>query len=187
MKSRIYQNFAMISTLSLDAESNRFMEMGKLIALSSISFGIPFLFTNQLTTGIMVNMSLIGGALYLRGRNLIPLVMLPSIAALSRGIIFGSLTYYLLLMIPFIWIGNAALVLSIKLIHLKMKKNYLSAAIAGSIIKFLLLALFAVALYSLGLIPKELLFAMGIMQLITAASASMAMFPFKVIYERVRH
>jgi hypothetical protein len=139
---------------------------------------MPFLLVGpQLFVGTMVNMSLIGSALYTKGRKLVPIMILPSLGVLSRGLIFGPMTIFLVYMLPFIWLGNAILVFSVKLFHLKMKRSYAFASVFGSCIKFILLFSSALLLYTLGIIPAAFVIAMGTVQLITAVSASLILLP----------
>lgn len=173
-----------ISTLTVGMKQNKVMEMAEFSLLSGISFFIPFLMADQLLAGTFVNMSLIGGSLYMKGRNLLPLIILPSLGMLSRGILFGPLTFYILYMLPFIWLGNASLIMSMKLLHLKMKRSYFVSALAGSFIKFSILISAALTLYNLRIIPAEFLVAMGILQLTTAVSASFVFFPIKRIQSK---
>ena len=173
-------SFLGILTLA-SAKQSRLAETGEFLLLSMTSFIFPFLLSNQLMVGIAVNASLMGGALYMKGKNLIPVIILPSMGLLARGIVFGPATLYLLYMIPFIWLGNTILVFSLKLFHLRMKKAYIPSALAASVLKTALLFSTAFALYSIGMIPVEFLAAMGIMQLATAACASVAMAPIEKI------
>lgn len=173
-----------ITNITAKIKDDRLKGTGEFMLFSFMSFMFPFLLSNQLLVGIAVNTSLIGGAMYMKGKNLLPVIMLPSLGLLARGIVFGPMTLYLLYMIPFIWLGNAVLVMSIKLIHLKMKKPYLASALAGSALKTAFLFSSAYALYSLGIIPVEFLAAMGIMQLVTSVSAAIAFFPAKKVREK---
>lgn len=180
----LLENILGITMITAKIKDDRLKGVGEFTLFSMLSFFVPFLLSNQILVGIAVNTSLIGGAMYMKGRNLLPVIILPSLGLLARGIIFGPITLYLLYMLPFIWIGNAVLILSLKLFHLKMKKSYLSAALAGSVLKTALLFSSAFILYSLGIIPAGLLAAMGIMQLITAVSASVAFLPAKKMREK---
>jgi hypothetical protein len=51
----------------------------------------------------------------------IPFVMLPSIAAVAHGVLFGSFSVFLVYMMPAIWIGNFLLVYTIQ-----QSKNFIS-------------------------------------------------------------
>jgi hypothetical protein len=180
----VYDKIIGLSTLTLNIKNDRLKGLGEFYIFSVLSFFVPFLLSNQLLVGTAVNMSLIGGALYMKGRNLLPVIILPSIGVLSRGIIFGPMTFYLVYMLPFIWLGNASLIFSVKLIHLHMKKNYFAAALAGSVIKSVLLFSTALMLYLMKIIPVEFLVAMGLLQLVTALSAGILFFPINKVRKR---
>ncbi|MBI5229667.1 hypothetical protein HY991_06165 [Candidatus Micrarchaeota archaeon] len=159
---------------------------GVLLAVYSIfCFFIPFLIGEpQLLVGTAVNALLILSALELQGWRLLPVITFPSIGALSRGIVFGPFTPYLLMLIPFIWVGNAILVLSFKLLMLKMKKNFAITLAAGAVGKSVFLFSSAFLLYSLSLIPTIFLTAMGFFQFATAligGAVAYAVFKAKVL------
>ena len=141
---------------------------------SMIAYFTPILFMHhQLYTGVLVNSMLIAGALYMKGKNLIPLIVLPSVGALSQGYLFGSLGVYLFYMLPFIWVGNALLIFLIKTVYLKKKKHFVSGILFGSALKSVFLFGCAFALFSAGMVPKMFLVAFGTMQFTTAFFAGM--------------
>ena len=182
-----YKKLVDISALTVGIRQNRMKELGEFSLYSVLAFSIPFLLAGpQLFIGTIVNMSLIGSALYLKGRKLLPIMILPSLGVLSRGVIFGPLTFYLVYLLPFIWLGNAILVFSIKFFHLKAKRSYFFSAVLGSGFKFAFLFLSALLLYTLGIIPAAFLIAMGILQLITAISAGMILWPINRARTRFR-
>ncbi len=157
------------------SKNKYFLEIG---LYSMIAFLTPiFLAHSQFMLGAIVNSMLITGALYTRGKSLLPLIFLPSLGVLTKGVLFGPLTIYLFLMLPFIWIGNAILIFSVKLFYLKNKKHYLVGALYGSILKAAFLFVSAFVLYSFGLVPVAFLTAFGVMQFITAFSAGVIIFP----------
>jgi len=171
MKQKIKNCFAYASgSVYLQAFSLDYLHQGILLfAYSLLCFFTPFLIGEpQLAAGIAVNAFLILSALELQGWRLLPVIMLPSLGALSRGIVFGPFTPYLLLLVPFIWIGNALLVLSFKTILLKMKKGFGITLLAGSFIKSVFLFSSAFVLFSYSLLPSIFLSAMGAFQLATA-------------------
>jgi len=123
---------------------------------------------DQFVVGSIVNCFLALGALYLGMKKVLPLILLPSIAAFLTGIVFGPQSLFLLYLIPFIWVGNAIFVYAIKLLKVARGSNYalsLAWAAAGKSL-FLLIASFA--LFSLSIIPVQFLFAMGLLQFATA-------------------
>ena len=148
------------------SNSYQYFEM---VVYVAAGFFIPFFIGHpQIAVGIIVNAMLITSALNLKGWKIAPIIILPSLAMLSRGLLFGPFTIYLLYLVPFIWIGNFILVISFKYFKLRLKRNYWLTLVLGSLFKsgFLFLSVFV--LYLLGLIPVIFLAAMGLMQVVTA-------------------
>jgi len=143
----------------------------ELFFYTTLCFFIPFLFGHsQWITGTLVNAALILGALNLKKRMIIPIILLPSIAVLSKGIIFGPFTIFLLSMMPFIWISNIILVYAFKKLRLEKKMNSFIVLIIGAGTKTTFLFIIALILYNIGHIPALFLGTMGLMQLYTALS-----------------
>lgn len=133
------------------------------------SFMLPIMLSHpQIAVGIAVNAMLVLAALNLKGYKLLPVIIAPSLGALSGAMLFGPFTKFLLYLAPFIWAGNAILIFSFKLFRLKLKRNYWLTLGLGSLLKSGFLFLSALLLYSLGIIPVMFLTAMGAMQLATA-------------------
>ncbi len=133
----------------------------------TLAFLIPLFFGHpQVVVGTVINALLIVSALNLKWYKVMPIILLPSLGALTRGALFGPFTMFLVYMIPFIWIGNSILVLVFK----KLKLNYFFTLVIGAGLKALFLFLSAVVLFKLNLVPVIFLTAMGIMQFITALS-----------------
>lgn len=140
-----------------------------LFLYSFSAFLIPLLIGHpQILVGILVNSALILCALFLDFKGTLPVIMLPSLAVLSRGLIFGPFTIFLVYMVPFIWLGNAILVYSMKYLFCNKKISYFISLGVGSVLKTAFLFTSAYVLYSLNLIPAALLVPMGMMQLTTA-------------------
>ena len=112
-------------------------------------------------------------------------IIAPSLGVLSRGLIFGGFTIFLVYMIPFIWIGNAVLVYTFKWLKLRLKMNYFLTLAIGAGVKSGFLFLSALLLYKLGLVPVVFLTAMGVMQLITAVSGGIAAYGFQAVKKRL--
>lgn len=128
--------------------------------LSSLCLVIPFFLSqNQLLTGTIVNACLFFSSKFKTKKYQLPLIFLPSLATLSRGLIFGSLTSFLIVFLPFIWLGNYLLILTYE-----KKGNIFFSAFS----KYLLLYLTARLFFSFGLVPRLFLSSMGLYQLITA-------------------
>jgi len=155
-------------------------------AYALASFSIPFLFLHeQLLVGTAVNAALILAALNIRGLRILPIIVLPSVALLIGGMAFGINTSFLVRMMPFIWLGNAALVWSIKELYLEKKKSKWLALGVGAIGKAAFLFASAFALYSFGFVPVLFLTSMGIYQLVTAVTGGIVAFGIQEAKRRV--
>ncbi|MBN2094629.1 MAG: hypothetical protein JW727_01140 [Candidatus Aenigmarchaeota archaeon] len=152
--------------------------MAELSAYYLIAFMTPFfLFQSQFMLGTIVNSMLVTGALYTKGKEMLPVIFLPSIATLAQGVLFGSLTKYLLFMLPFIWIGNALLVYGIKSLHIKKKQSFVTSAAMAATVKAGFLLVASYTLFTIGVIPAAFLTAFGMIQLGTALAAIMVIWP----------
>ena len=158
----------------------------EMVVYSVICFFVPFFIGHpQWVVGIIVNASLVLAALNLRSYKLLPVIMLPSLAVLSRGLIFGPFTIFLLYIIPFIWIGNFILVWAIKEFNLKRKMNRFISLGIGAGIKVLFLFGAAFIMIKIGFLPAVFLTAMGIMQLYTAIAGGLLAFGINGIKKKV--
>ncbi|MBU0615982.1 MAG: hypothetical protein KJ601_07880 [Nanoarchaeota archaeon] len=138
----------------------------ELLVYSALAFFVPFFAGHpQFLVGTLVNASLILAAFNLKGYKLLPVIMLPSLGVLSRGIIFGPFTMFLVYMIPFIWVSNAIIVLVFKRL---IKYNKVGTLITGSIAKTAFLFTAAFVLVNLEVVPVLFLTTMGVFQLYTA-------------------
>ncbi len=147
------------------------------ISYSLVAYFVPlFLGHPQLFVGIIVNTALVLAALNLKSYKILPIIALPSLGVLTRGLIFGPYSWMLVFMIPFIWIGNSILVASFKYFYLHKKAGKAFVVLLSSALKALFLFLSAFLLFRLGLVPKLFLTAMGIMQLVTAFLGSVIAF-----------
>ena len=100
---------------------------------------VAFLGANrQLIIGTIVNAMLFACALKLNDyKKIVPLTILPSLSSMATGLLFSGLTKYSVSMLPFIWIGNLALVLGVKYFSKKIKfipASVVSIAIKASVI-----------------------------------------------------
>ncbi|MGB9748229.1 MAG: hypothetical protein ACP5H9_04175 [Candidatus Woesearchaeota archaeon] len=157
---------------------NKFYDVFSFFLISSASFLIPFILGHpQFLVGVVVNMLLFEASLYLDFKKSMPAILMPSLGALSRNILFGPFTIFLVYMIPFIWIGNSILVFVTKLLHFKFKLNVLFVGAISSLLKFLFLYASALLMFKLGFVPKLFLTTFGINQLLTALAALMIIYP----------
>ena len=68
----------------------------EMVVYSLVCFFTPFFIGHpQIFVGIVVNAALITAALNLKGYRILPVIILPSLGALSRGILFGPLSKFL--------------------------------------------------------------------------------------------
>ncbi|MBU0536399.1 MAG: hypothetical protein KKE20_05500 [Nanoarchaeota archaeon] len=159
------------------SNTHQYFEM---ISYTMFCFLLPIVLSHpQIVVGIAVNAMLVLAGLNLKGYKLLPVIIAPSLGALSGALLFGPFTRFLLYLAPFIWIGNAIFVFSFKLFKLKLKKNYWLTLVIGSALKSGFLFLAALSLYLLGMIPAVFLTAMGILQLITAIGGGAGAFAFQ--------
>jgi len=136
------------------------------ITLYALAFCIPFFFSaQQLVTGTVINCLLFLSATRLSKKELLPIVALPSIATLFHGVLFGPQTVFLFYFLPFIWLGNYALVYAFSTFD---SKPYWLRIALSSAVKYLLLQACAQVYFASGIVPSAFLASMGYIQLITA-------------------
>jgi hypothetical protein len=147
----------------------------EMIVYTAVCFFLPLLMGHpQIVVGIVVNSMLVLSALNLKGAKLLPVILVPSLGVLTRGLLFGPFTIFLVYMIPFIWIGNAILVFAFKWMRLHLRWNYALTLGIGAGVKSGFLFLSALVMYKLGFVPVIFLTAMGLMQLWTALAGGAA-------------
>lgn len=166
--------------------TSRVFELAEYFIIAALAFSVPILFAHsQPVVGPIVNALLIFAAINSRGwKKILSLITLPSVSALIAGALFGSLTVFLVYLIPFIWLGNALLVLAFKAIFLKLKKNYFFSLAAAALLKSSLLFCAAFALNSISLVPALFLTTMGILQFATAIAGGLLAFPVLAAYRK---
>ncbi|MCX8190558.1 MAG: hypothetical protein N3F05_05035 [Candidatus Diapherotrites archaeon] len=147
----------------------------EIILYTLIAFSLPFLLSHtqqQLIVGSIVNAMLVLAALNVRGWKLLPIIVFPSIGVFVAAVLFGAQTKFILYFMPFIWIGNAIIVLGVKYLYLQKKLNEALVYVISSLSKAAFLFVTAFVMVSLALVPPQFLTVMGIMQLITALIGS---------------
>lgn len=159
--------FQKTSAINLPLELDTSIRTALFIGLSFLSFSIPFSLGHpQWLVGTIVNACLFLAAVFLPRKFILPLIIFPSLGVLSRGVIFGPLTMFLVYFLPLIWLANLALVLVFKKLFARL--NYLPSAIFASVAKFLLLFAAANVYFEFSLVPKIFLQLMGMNQFLTA-------------------
>ena len=156
------------------------------LAISLFSFFVPFLLGHpQWLVGSIVNCSLILAAIFLSEKFFLPLSILPSIAVLLRGLIFGPFTYFLIYFLPFIWLANILLIFVFRFFYNQIKINFyffkfFISLFFSAFLKFLVLTTIARLYFNFHLVPAIFLQLMGINQFITAFSGGI--FAFLILY-----
>ena len=149
-----------------------------------LSFAVPFSLGHpQMVVGSIVNAGLILSALFLPQSFINSLIFFPSLAVLSRGLIFGPLTLFLAFMIPFIWSSNWLLVYFFKKIFNK-SQNYWLSLFFSAMIKSLFLFVSAYLLFRLKLVPKLFLTTFSYLQYLTAIFGGTLAYIVKNLYDR---
>lgn len=155
---------------TLDKRLFAFAREGALFwALAGFAFTIPLALDGpQLLVGTVVNAFLVVCALGLGARQSYALALLPSLGALSRGVLFGPFTPALAFMLPFIWLGNLLLIYLVKALFVERKLNYAVSLGGAALAKAGLLFASAFLLLQFSFVPVLFLTAMGVVQLATA-------------------
>jgi len=169
-----------------DYRLNYRTELLEITLYTIVSFFLPLMIGHpQIILGIIINTLLITSALNIKGYKLLPVIIAPTLGALSRGILFGPFTLFLLYMVPFIWIGNSILVFAFKYLKLDKKFNYWLTLFIGSATKAAFLFTIAYILFTLKLVPALFLTAMGIFQFYTAIAGGIIAFTFQYTKKKV--
>lgn len=159
---------------SLSLTKTKTLSLRLEILLWSTALLIPLLLPGpQLLVGTIVNLILFSASTRLSQKKLVILAVLPSVAALGHGLLFGPFTVYTVYFLPFIWLGNFVLMYV-------FQKNH--SIISASFTKAFLLTLVALVLVNLRVVPALFLTAMSAVQLLTALSAGLIYY----LYERYR-
>lgn len=133
-------------TLSLDNISTKTLTAGILLAIAVF---LPSIIYNQAITGPIINAVLLLSTVLLGPSTAIMIGLIPSVAALSRGL----LPLPLAPIVPFIMLANG---LYIYAFHALQKKSFALAVIAASMLKFAFLHFTSQFLLA-GLLPAQFL------------------------------
>ncbi|MCX8163091.1 MAG: hypothetical protein N3D10_00870 [Candidatus Micrarchaeota archaeon] len=168
----LYQNYYKTAQEVLNFSEYELKELEynlEVVVYILVSFFAPFLLGHpQLLVGSIINCVLVLSAFNLKGKILLGPILLPSIAALAAGLIFGNFTVFLVYFVPFIWIANAIFVFLIKYFVFYKKLNKIFAIVLSALVKAFWLFLISFLLYFFGYVPEAFLAIMGIVQLQTA-------------------
>lgn len=158
----------------------------------SATFGAESVIANnsQYVVGALVNAALIISALTVKGwKNVIALVTVPSISALTSGLVLNIASIFTVYMIPAIWLGNLAIIYAIKYLHIQKNTNYIVSVAVGIIAKVALIFggfnLLTVLVNIPAPVTTVLSTAMGKNQVITAVIGSVLAYgTVKLIYRK---
>ncbi len=148
-------------------------------AMLDAVFGAESVIANnsQFVVGAIVNTAIIVAALNVKGwKNIVGLVTLPSISALTSGLVLNISSIFTVYMIPAIWIGNFAIIYALKYLYVNRKVNYVVSVSIGILAKVAIIFVGFNILTMLVSMPAPvqtvLSTAMGVNQLITALIGS---------------
>ena len=130
---------------------------------------------------IIVNTLLIISALNLKGwKKILGVVTMPSISTIVGGYVFKTSSVYMVYMIPWIWLGNFALIYVYKLFIFGKNRNYLVTSILSILIKVCIIFIGFNILKLFGIFPEKIInlltVSMGIIQLVTASIGAIIAF-----------
>ncbi len=167
-----------VSYYDLNPNVSKVKRLLEVAFYSVVSFSLPFFLSHpQILLGSAVNMMLALGSVYSRGKELIPIIIFPSLGVLTKGVLLGPFTLFILYMIPFIWLGNGIYVISMKLFYLKFRFNYFVSVIFSAVFKASFLFFSAFILFNFSLVPSLFLTVFGIMQIITGIAGGFIAYP----------
>ena len=164
--------------------------LGSLLIPTFLSKIIPLGSNPQLIIGTIVNSLLITSALYLKGRvKIISICTMPSISTILGGILFNNANIYSKFMIPFIWVGNFAMIYIYKKSYIEKNKGYLLTSIISIITKVSIIYL-GFQIVTIVLNPPEKIYtllntSMGIIQLITSSLGAILIFLIQNVKRRI--
>lgn len=145
-------------TLSLTSRLN--------LVIYLAGFLIPFVFTHpQLLTGTIVNALIFLAAERWSKKDAWPILVLPSLGAISRNWLFGPQTAFLYYFLPFIWLANYV---QMSVYNLTKGQSYGLRIGSSALAKYLLLMIVANIYWQLQIVPQIFITSMGVIQLITA-------------------
>jgi len=177
-------------TLTQLADSRLFatretVEKAEFAALAALAIALPLVLQHpQLLVGSVVNFALIVAGTNVRSwTKLLPLIVLPAVAAVAGGMLFGESVFVgLLFLMPVIWSGNAALVFFFKRLHVVGNWGFAATLLAAGASKTVLIGAGTALLVLAGLLPMELLIAMVPLQLLTVMLGGLAAWPLGWVY-----
>ncbi len=166
------KNTNQVKALAINKE--KISVLSQFIILMGIAVTAPLLAHQQAISGPIINAALFISTVLLGVRGAILIALVPSLIALSVGLLPPILAP----MIPFIMLGNAILILAFSYLR---EKNYWLAMISASLIKFLFLWGTSSIVINLLLkkeIAQKIALMMGWPQLLTALAGGLIAYLF---------
>lgn len=146
------------------------LETAGALAISAAAVALPLVLRHpQAVVGSAVNMALILIALHTRGwRMALPVIALPSLAALAGGMLFGEgVARGVLLCVPAIWAGNTALVWALRSMTNRRSRPLAGPLVAVAALKASIIGAGALAATAAGVLPIEFAAPFAAMQFAT--------------------
>ncbi len=145
---------------------NEWVEVG---IYSSLALAIPLMIPSpQLITGPLVNAMLILSALHVRGlKSYIPAII-PSIIAYGLGMLLGSNTPFIIYLMPFIWLGNFALITIYKYSLPNTTGKWIKTMSISAVLKTITIFTGTLIIANHVHLPEQIYTVFGYMQIITA-------------------
>jgi len=127
-----------------------------LVLISILAFLTPALMgycqvVGVVGTGILLTFAAIG----MRGRNIIPVILLPPLGLFFFARLFGIETGFSIEVIPILWIVNFVYVSSFKYLNYRINAGYWEAGIGASLLQALILLCVVNILVYLGISTME--------------------------------
>jgi hypothetical protein len=169
---------------TITISDNKTLHMQWMFTMYTMAFTIPIFFSSpQIITGTLINSLLFLAAQRVSMKKVLPLLFLPSLGAIARGVLFGPQTYFLYYYLPCIWIGNYVLTQMFTRIP---SKSYAIRICISSLSKFFVLQLFTQLYFKINVVPQIFVLSMGYIQLITALLGGLLVYgiSYKQNYER---
>jgi hypothetical protein len=134
---------------------------------AALLFVTPIVLQNQVLVGPLVNAILIRSGIRHSDEQLLLTSIIPSISVLASGMLLQNLTPYMMVMIPFIWLGNLSIALVSRYFFVTKMRNYFASTFFAAGVKAIILLTAAFLFLQFALVPKEFLIIFGANQLIT--------------------
>ncbi len=160
----------------------------EILFFSILCFTMPFFILHpQWAVGTIINAILFRVAITQKSlKFVLPVVILPSLGAISSGLMFGTPVLMLFMFAPLIWLGNFSYILINKIFILNKRLNSGISLLSASIIKGVILFLGALIAVYLFNFPNILLTTMGMIQVLTAVFGGLLAISYQEIENTIK-